>query len=48
MNKDEAESHWIYTKKIIDAVIEVAHVAYVEGMIHGAKHEKDKELKKDD
>lgn len=36
--REDAEAHWIYTKKIIDAVLEVAHIAYVESMIHGEKH----------
>lgn len=36
--REDAEAHWKYTKKVIDAVMEVAHVAYVEGMIHGRKH----------
>ena len=36
--RQAAEEHWIYTKRIIDAVMELVHVAYVEAMIHGWKH----------
>lgn len=37
MNREDAEAHWRYTEKIILAMLEVCHVSYVEGMIHGAK-----------
>lgn len=38
MNREDAEAHWRYTRKIIDVLVELAHVCYVEAMIHGAKH----------
>ena len=39
MNREDAEAHWEYNKKIIDALVETMHVLYVEAMLHGAKHE---------
>ena len=38
LNREDAEAHWRYTEKIIMAMLEVVHVAYVESMIHGDKH----------
>ena len=39
INKEEAEKHWEYSEKIILLMLELAHVLYVEAMVHGAKHE---------
>jgi len=37
-DREIAEAHWKYTKKIIDKMVELVGVAYVEAMIHGMKH----------
>jgi len=37
-DRELAEAHWKYTKKIIDKMLELVEVAYVEAMIHGLKH----------
>ena len=36
--RDDVEAHWKYTKKIIDIMVEMTHIAYMEGMVHGYKH----------
>lgn len=41
MNREDAEAHWKYTKKIIDKMVELVEIAYVEGMLHGDKHGKE-------
>lgn len=48
MNREQVEAHWRYTEKIILAMLEVVHVAYVEGMIHGNKHSSESKEKDDD
>ena len=44
-DREIAEEHWKYTKKIIDKMVELVGVAYVESMIHGMKHGRDSSLK---
>ena len=41
MNREDAEAHWEYTKKVIDRMLELCGVLYVEGMLHGYKHGKE-------
>jgi hypothetical protein len=46
MNREEAEKHWEYTAKIIElsghVPSELEHFLYVEAMLHGAKHERER------
>jgi len=37
-DREIAEAHWKYTKKIIDKMVELVEIAYIEAMIHGMKH----------
>lgn len=41
MDRETAEQHWEYTNKIIQEMLKVMHITYVEAMLHGAKHEKE-------
>ena len=43
MNREEAEKHWAYTERLLVLMLELAHYLYVEAMIHGSKHEKEKD-----
>ncbi len=51
MDKERAEKHWEYTESIIrlmfELMLKLTHLAYVAGMLHGAKHERDKKGKED-
>jgi len=38
--REDAENHWKYTEKIIYKMLELVHIAYVEGMVHAYKHGK--------
>ena len=46
MNRKEAEEHWKYTEgiilKVFEAMLEVVHYTYVEALLHGAKHERER------
>jgi hypothetical protein len=41
MTREEAEKHWEYTYKVIQLVLQLCHLLYVEAMLHGAKHQKE-------
>lgn len=49
MDKERAERHWEYTESIIrlmfELMLKLTHLAYVAGMLHGAKHERDEKGK---
>jgi hypothetical protein len=41
MSRERAEKHWEYTLKIIQFMLQLCHILYVEAMVHGAKHQKE-------
>ena len=41
LEQDLANNHWIYTKKIIDKMVETMEMLYKQAMIHGYKHGKE-------
>lgn len=50
MTRDQAEAHWHFLERLLridneDGMVslELAGYLYVEAMIHGAKHEREKE-----
>lgn len=45
MSREEAEKHWEYTEKILQMMIQMCHLLYVEAMVHGDKHLLSKEGK---
>jgi hypothetical protein len=45
MDRREAEHHWDFIYKVLMAFIIIAHLLYVEGMLHGAKHQKEEDNK---
>lgn len=41
MDREQAEAHWEYTEQLLLLMMKIVHFAYVEAMVHGAKHDED-------